>query len=78
MSIVALQATLANRFVYDPGLFHPIGENNMTVQTYGCHFLMQQILIVGSVSGVAREAASGGNRFVLQLPFHNRFMTLLA
>ena len=78
MGIVALQATLSNGFVYDLGLFHPIGENNVTVQTYGCHFLMQQFLIFGSVSGMAREAASGGYRLVFQFPFHNRFVTLLA
>ena len=78
MGIVALQATLADGFVYHPGLFHPIGENHMTVQTYGRDFLMQQFLIVRSVGGVARETASGGNRLMLQFPFHNLFMTLLA
>lgn len=34
--------------------------------------------MIGSVSGVAREAASGGNRFVFQLTFHGCFMALLA
>ena len=78
MGIVAFQATLADRFVNIFQLFYPIGKNHMTVQTDGCRFLMQQVLIFRSVGCMTCEAASGGYRLVFHFSCNNPFMTLLA
>jgi len=78
MDIMALPATIANGLVNHPCPLYSISENHMAVQTYGGRFLMQQFRIIGSMSGVACQAASGNDWLMFQLALHHRFMALQA